>query len=85
MRKRLFALLTFLIAGAVYAADPAGYLFVTFRGEATPLTEQVYFMVSENGRAWNALNNGEPVLVSTVGERGVCDPNGAKFRPPDLV
>lgn len=51
-----------------------GFLFVTFRGEATPMTEQVYFMRSEDARSWVALNEGEPVLVSTVGEQGVRDP-----------
>lgn len=56
------------------AADAGGFLFVTFRGEATPLTEQVYFMVSDDGRDWTALNNAEPVLVSDVGEKGVRDP-----------
>ncbi len=51
-----------------------GFLFVTFRGEATPMTEQIYFMVSDDGRDWQALNGGKPVLVSTVGEKGVRDP-----------
>lgn len=55
-------------------ADMGGYLFVTFRGEGTPMTEQVYFMVSENGRDWQALNDSKPILVSTVGEKGVRDP-----------
>lgn len=62
-----------------------GYLFVTFRGEQTPLSEQVYFVVSEDGRDWTALNGGRPVLVSSLGERGVRDPfvlrsaDGSKF------
>ncbi len=51
-----------------------GYLFATFRGEATPMTEQVYLMVSENGQDWEALNDAEPVLVSKVGEAGARDP-----------
>lgn len=58
-----------------------GFLFVTFRGEATPMTEQVYFMLSEDAKDWDALNGGEPALVSTVGERGVRDPY--IFRKPD--
>lgn len=54
--------------------DIGGYLFVTFRGEATPMTEQIYFMLSEDGKNWTALNDAEPVLVSNVGEKGVRDP-----------
>lgn len=56
------------------AADPAGYLFATFRGESSPMTEQVYFLLSENGRDWQALNGGEPTLVSDVGDKGARDP-----------
>lgn len=55
-------------------AETGGYLFATFRGEGSPMTEQIYFMTSEDGRDWTALNNGEPVLVSDVGEKGVRDP-----------
>jgi len=66
-------------------AGEGGYLFVTFRGEQSPMTEQVYFAVSTNGRSWKALNGSQPVLVSTVGEKGVRDPyllrahDGKKF------
>ena len=85
MKKQFCALLALFIAGVAYAAGQGGYLFVTFRGEATPLTEQIYFMVSEDGRSWTELNDGEPVLVSDVGEKGVRDPyiirahDGSKF------
>ncbi|NQX01215.1 hypothetical protein HQ447_11185 [bacterium] len=60
-------------------------LFVTFKGEQTPMSEQVYFAVSRDGRQWNPLNHGEPVLISNLGERGVRDPylirshDGRKF------
>ena len=54
--------------------DIGGYLFVTFRGEETPMTEQIYFMLSEDGKNWTALNDAQPVLVSTLGEKGVRDP-----------
>ncbi|MBN2683739.1 MAG: family 43 glycosylhydrolase [Pontiellaceae bacterium] len=74
MMKRLLTLLALCFVGATYAADSNGYLFVTFRGEGSPMTEQIYFMVSENGRDWEALNEGEPVLISTIGEKGVRDP-----------
>jgi arabinoxylan arabinofuranohydrolase len=55
------------------AAD-GGFLFVTFKGETTPMTEQVYFGQSRDGRHWDALNGAEPVLVSELGEKGVRDP-----------
>jgi hypothetical protein len=60
-------------AKAGEAAD-GGFLFVTFKGEQTPRTEQVYFATSADGRAWTALNGAEPVLESALGERGVRDP-----------
>lgn len=74
MKQRILILLALCLGAAAQAADHGGYLFATFRGEGTPMTEQVYFMVSENGRDWNALYDSEPVLVSTVGEKGVRDP-----------
>ena len=69
---RLFLLLL-MFASAASAADRK-FLFVTFKGEQTPLTEQIYFASSEDGRRWTALNGGEPVLVSRLGEKGVRDP-----------
>jgi sucrose-6-phosphate hydrolase SacC (GH32 family) len=71
-------------SSAAFSAD-GGFLFVTFNGEATPMTEQVYFVLSKDGRHWEALNGGEPVLISKLGEKGVRDPfllrsnNGKKF------
>jgi sucrose-6-phosphate hydrolase SacC (GH32 family) len=66
-------------------ADQGGYLFVTFKGESTPVTEQIYFGLSTDGVHWEALNNADPVLLSDVGEKGVRDPyllrshDGKKF------
>ncbi len=51
-----------------------GFLFATFQGEDTPLSEQVYFVASGDGRNWNALNGARPVLVSDAGECGARDP-----------
>lgn len=51
-----------------------GYLFAHFIGERTAEQEQIYFAVSEDGLNFKDLNNGKPVLVSTVGEKGVRDP-----------
>ena len=67
------------------ATPPAGFLFATFKGEQSPLGEQVYFALSADGRDWTALNKGAPVLVSELGERGLRDPfllrsrDGGKF------
>lgn len=81
-------LLSFLAAiattASAFAAD-GGFLFVTFKGEATPMTEQIYFATSDDGRRWDGLNGDEPLLVSTLGEKGVRDPyifrahDGGKF------
>ncbi|HHY84676.1 MAG TPA: glycoside hydrolase family 43 protein [Verrucomicrobia bacterium] len=62
------------LVAAVNALASDGFLFVTFKGEQTPMTEQVYFALSKDGRTWQALNNAEPVLISTLGEKGVRDP-----------
>jgi hypothetical protein len=81
---RLFLLIALLTGTGALAAD-GGFLFVTFKGEQTPMTEQIYFALSPDGRHWSALNNSQPVLVSTLGEKGVRDPylvrahDGKKF------
>lgn len=50
-----------------------GYLFVFFTGEHDN-GEQIYFAVSRDGLHWQDLNEGKPVLLSTIGEKGVRDP-----------
>jgi sucrose-6-phosphate hydrolase SacC (GH32 family) len=82
--KRLILILT-LLTVTIRAAGDGGFLFVTFKGEQSPMTEQIYFALSKDGRQWNALNGGEPVLISDLGEKGVRDPylirshDGKKF------
>ena len=49
------------------------YLFTHFIGESEH-GEQIYFSLSKDGLHWNDLNNGQPVLVSDIGEKGVRDP-----------
>ncbi len=71
---RLIIVMALLLISAPAFAGDEGFLFVTFRGEQTPMTEQIYFAISRDGREWKALNQGNPVLVSTVGEKGVRDP-----------
>ncbi|HSI82418.1 MAG: glycoside hydrolase family 43 protein [Candidatus Methylacidiphilales bacterium] len=67
-------ILMFCLSTATALADNAGYLFVTFKGEQTPMTEQIYFALSKDGRTWTALHGGEPVLISKLGEKGIRDP-----------
>lgn len=64
----------FIMTLTSLAAAPAGFLFATFKGEQTPLSEQVYFALSRDGREWASLHGGEPALVSEQGEKGVRDP-----------
>lgn len=62
-----------------------GYLFGHFIGEENEKGEQIYFSVSEDGLHFKDLNDGNPVLVSNIGEKGVRDPflyrsaDGKKF------
>lgn len=51
----------------------AAYLFVHFTGEHKD-GEQVYFSVSKDGLFFTDLNNGQPVLYSNIGMKGVRDP-----------
>src|SRR5437868_3029743 len=67
---------------AVLAAQPApppshaGYLFVYFGGDATQDGEQIRYALSRGNDPlhWRELNGGQPVLTTTVGEKGVRDP-----------
>ncbi len=56
--------------------DYEGYLFTYFTGEGYADGEQVYFALSNGNDAldWQTLNNQEPVLTSTKGEKGARDP-----------
>ena len=66
------ALLLWMSIASVLAGE-GGYLFVTFKGES-PDGEQVYFALSQDGKAWSALNQSKPVLTSQIGEKGARDP-----------
>ena len=72
--RSCFAVIASLLSAVTAHASEGGYLFATFKGEQTPMSEQIYFGLSKDGRNWTALNGGEPVLVSKVGEKGVRDP-----------
>lgn len=51
----------------------AGYLFAHFTGESAT-GEQIYLASSQDGLHWKDLNDGAPVLLSDIGEKGVRDP-----------
>ncbi|MCM1045827.1 MAG: glycoside hydrolase family 43 protein [Candidatus Gastranaerophilales bacterium] len=50
-----------------------GYLFVYFTCDQDD-GEQIYFALSRDGLHWKDLNQGRPVLVSGIGEKGARDP-----------
>lgn len=72
--RTLVGAIALAFAMAPLSAAPGGYLFATFKGEQNPMTEQVYFALSKDGKNWEALHGAEPVLVSRLGEKGVRDP-----------
>ncbi|CAM5600320.1 family 43 glycosylhydrolase [Streptomyces aurantiogriseus] len=53
-----------------------GYMFSYFTGEGTADGEQLYAALSKGNDPlkWRELNNGKPVLTSTLGEKGLRDP-----------
>ncbi|MFC4069787.1 family 43 glycosylhydrolase [Actinoplanes subglobosus] len=53
-----------------------GYLFSYFTGEGYSNGEQVYNALSNgnNPLSWREINNGNPVLTSTLGTQGLRDP-----------
>lgn len=70
----LFIAQVLVVTDRASAADPyTGYLMAHFTGESAT-GEQIYLAHSDDGLHWNDLNNGAPVLLSTVGTRGVRDP-----------
>ncbi|KAK4182048.1 glycosyl hydrolase [Podospora australis] len=53
------------------------YLYVYFTGERLPQGEQVYAAVSSNNspKSWTTLNQGQPILTSSLGTGGIRDPS----------
>ncbi|MFC4069813.1 glycoside hydrolase family 43 protein [Actinoplanes subglobosus] len=81
----IFVLFVAGLAAPASALDPfTGYLMAHFIGESSQ-GEQIYLAHSKDGRNWTDLNAGGPVLLSTVGTKGVRDPaivrspNGDKY------
>ncbi|MCR5723921.1 MAG: glycoside hydrolase family 43 protein [Treponema sp.] len=60
------------------SADSA-YLLTHFTGESE-IGEQLYFALSKDGLNWHDTNGGKPVLVSSIGTKGVRDPFITKSR-----
>lgn len=60
-----------------------GYLLVHFVESSTEHTEKIYYSLSrgDDPTTWERLNNGRPVLESTLGTTGVRDPH--LIRHPD--
>ena len=55
-------------------SDYTDYFFAYFAGEGYTDGEQIYFASSQDGMNWDDLNDNNPVLTSTMGEKGVRDP-----------
>lgn len=60
---------------AVAAASYEGYTFAYFTGD-TVAGEKIYIAASAGNNAlqWTELNDGEPILTSTMGTKGLRDP-----------
>ncbi|AVS96341.1 glycoside hydrolase family 43 protein [Paracidovorax avenae] len=82
--RALFVAATLAVSFGSAQAQSGGYLLVHFTGESAS-GEQTYMAVSSDGMHWTDLNNSQPVLMSTVGEKGVRDhsivrsPDGSKY------
>ncbi len=61
------------------------YLFVHFKETRSPEGEQVYFGISRDGFNWELCNDGNPVLWSYLGEKGVRDMTIARTQDNKFV
>ena len=61
-------------AAAIQDGDYTDYFFAYFAGEGYSDGEQIYFASSQDGLNWSDLNDNNPILTSTMGEKGVRDP-----------
>ncbi len=66
---------TVIVKAAPAEKVTTDYIFAHFTGsESNPQEEQIYFSDSKDGYNWTALNDGLPVITSTLGEKGLRDP-----------
>ncbi len=86
--SRIFCILLLGLSSVASLAQEktySAYLFAYFKGEGLSQGEQIYFAVSRDGLHWTDLNDGNPVLTSSLGEKGLRDPfimrsaDGEKF------
>ena len=61
------------------------YLFVHFKEKKTPDGEQVYFGISREGFEWELVNEGNPILWSYFGDKGVRDHTIIRTEANDFV
>ena len=61
-------------AAAIQDDDYTDYFFAYFAGEGYSDGEQIYFASSQDGLNWSDLNDNNPILTSSMGEKGVRDP-----------
>ena len=55
--------------------ETEAYLLVHFTGEGNATGEQVYFALSKDAKKWeDTRRDGNPILRSTIGDRGLRDP-----------
>ena len=64
MKKLLLPIMA-LSSIAALAAD-GGFLFVTFDGEGTPMSEQIFFGLSKDGRNWEAFDKPNHVIDTDI-------------------
>lgn len=62
------------VRAAAQQKEYEAYLFAYFTGEGSAKGEQIYFAGSKDGLNWRALNSGDPVLESSMGDKGLRDP-----------
>lgn len=86
MRRILVSLLFAFLCMPIFSEQKYyAYLFAYFKGEGLAQGEQIYFAISQDGLHWTDLNEGNPVLTSSLGEKGLRDPfimrsaDGSKF------
>ena len=68
------------------AAVNEGYVFAYFRDNSIA-GEKIFLAASKGNNAldWQELNNGNPILTSTKGTKGLRDPFLIKVRPEQVL
>ena len=61
------------------------YLFAHFKEKITPEGEAVYYGISKDGLNWESVNNGNPIILSTLGEGGCRDIEVVRLKTGEFV